>query len=134
MIILTSYADETTVFDAVTAGADSYLLKEIDGQALVAAIESVAQGETVLDPAVRRVFSRINTSADATGRENLDLLSPQERRVLALVADGKTNKQIADAMGLSDKTIKNYVSNMLEKLGVNRRSEAAAYFARNQFA
>jgi len=134
VIILTSFSDETTIFDAVTAGADAYLLKEIDGAALVRAIEDVAKGETVLDPAVRRIFGRVNTPTEAVGRENLDQLSAQERRVLTFVADGKTNKQIGEVMGLSDKTVKNYVSNILEKLGLSRRSEAAAFFVRHQYS
>lgn len=134
VIILTSYSDETTILDAVAAGADAYLLKEINGEALVKAITSVTAGEVVLDPAVQRIFGRLSAPTEPVGRENLDRLSPQERRVLALVAEGKTNKQIAGVLGLSDKTVKNYVSNLLEKLGLGRRSEAAAYFVRFQYA
>jgi DNA-binding NarL/FixJ family response regulator len=134
VIILTSYSDENTVLGAVSAGVDGYLLKEIGNDALVSAITRVAAGEVVLDPTVRHVFSRLNSPDEPSGRENLDRLSPQERRVLALVAEGKTNKEIGEAMGLSDKTVKNYVAHLLEKLGVGRRSEAAAYYARFQFA
>ena len=134
IVVLTSYSDESTILNAVSAGTDAYLLKEIDNEGLVAAITRVAAGEVVLDPAVRQIFNRLNSPKEPQGRENLDRLSAQERRVLALVAEGKTNKEIGDVLGLSDKTVKNYVANLLDKLGVGRRSEAAAYFARFQFA
>ncbi|MCC6235211.1 MAG: response regulator transcription factor [Verrucomicrobiales bacterium] len=134
VIVLTSYSDESAVFDAMAAGADAYLLKEIDGCALVKAIEEVARGEAVLDPGIVRVLSRVNRGEGAAGRGHLDPLSPQERRVLALVAEGKTNKEIAVLMGLSDKTVKNYFSRTLEKLGLSRRSQAAAYYIRHQYS
>ncbi len=134
VIVLTSYSDESAVFDAMAAGADAYLLKEIDGAALVKAIEEVARGEAVLDPGVVRVLSRMNRGEGAAGRGHMDSLSPQERRVLVLVAEGKTNKEIAVLMGLSDKTVKNYFSRTLEKLGLSRRSQAAAYYIRHQYS
>ena len=89
----------------------------------------MAEGRSILDPAVtRQVLARSRHEAPATGRERFGSLSPQERRVLALVAEGKTNKEIAMALGLSDKTVKNYFSNLLEKLQLNRRSQAAAFY------
>lgn len=134
VIVLTSYSDENSVFDAMAAGADAYLLKEIDGRALVRAIEDVARGEAVLDPAVKSTLSRMNGDQTTAGRGHLDTLSPQERRVLALVAEGKTNKEIAAHLGLSDKTVKNYFSRTLEKLGLSRRSQAAAFYTRHRYS
>lgn len=132
-LMLTSFADDETIFNSIAAGADGYLLKEIDGDGLVSAIESVAEGKSILDPAVtRRVLARMR---DGTPPREIDsklaLLSAQERRVLAFVAEGKTNKEIAAEMTLSDKTVKNYLANALEKLQMHRRSQAAAYFVRN---
>ena len=128
VLILTSFADDDTVFEAIAAGADGYLLKEIDGEALVKAIEKVAAGQSILDPAITgRVLGRVKNLAEPPSK--MDSLSAQERRVLALVAEGKTNKEIASDMGLSDKTIKNYLSNLMDKLHLSRRSQAAAFFA-----
>ena len=129
VLVLTSYADDDLVFDAIAAGADGYLLKEIHGDNLIQAIQDVAAGKSILDPAVtRRVMSRVRTASLPAVRNKLDLLSAQERRVVALVAEGKTNKEIGRDMGLSDKTVKNYLSNALEKLNLARRSQAAALF------
>ncbi len=131
-IVLTSYADDAAVYEAIAAGADGYLLKEIGSDALVKAIEQVASGQSVLDPAVTNlVFSRVKQGGGAS-EDKLHILSAQERKVLALVAEGKTNKEIAMAMGLSDKTVKNYFSNILDKLGLSRRSQAAAYFVQHR--
>ena len=130
VLILTSFADDDTVFEAIGAGADGYLLKEIDGEALVKAIEKVAAGQSILDPAITgRVLGRVKNLAEPPSK--MDALSAQERRVLALVAEGKTNKEIASDMGLSDKTIKNYLSNLMDKLHLSRRSQAAAFFAQH---
>jgi two-component system, NarL family, response regulator DevR len=129
VLFLTSFADEEIVIESLDAGADGYLLKEIDETALVHGIRQVAQGRSILDPAVtRQVLARTRQTGPATGREKLELLSPQERRVLALVAEGKTNKEIALALTLSDKTVKNYFSNLLDKLKLTRRSQAAAFY------
>lgn len=128
VLILTSFADDNIVFDAIVAGADGYLLKEIHSDKLIQAIQDVAAGRSILDPAVtRRVMSRVGGSA-LPSRNKLDLLSPQERKVVALVAEGKTNKEIGRELGLSDKTVKNYLSNAMEKLELTRRSQAAALF------
>ena len=129
VLVLTSFADDNVVVEAISAGADGYLLKEVNRDALVSAIEKVASGQSVLDAAVTgRVFGKVQSLMQRPGGNKLALLSNQERKVLALVAEGKTNKEIAAVMGLSDKTVKNYFSNILDKLEMARRSQAAAYF------
>jgi two-component system, NarL family, response regulator DevR len=132
VLVLTSFADDNIVVEAISAGADGYLLKEVNREGLVDAIMKVANGQSVLDPAVTgRVFGKVQSLMTNPATNKLTLLSAQERRVLALVAEGKTNKEIAAAMGLSDKTIKNYFSNILDKLQMTRRSQAAAYFVQH---
>ncbi len=129
ILILTSFADDDVVFDAISAGADGYLLKEIHGDTLIQAIQDVVAGRSILDPTVtRRVMSRVCNPDLLAVRNKLDVLSSQERKVVALVAEGKTNKEIGREMGLSDKTVKNYLSNAMEKLNLTRRSQAAALF------
>jgi two-component system response regulator DevR len=129
VLMLTSFADDNLVFDAIAAGADGYVLKEIHGERLIQAIQDVVAGRSILDPVVtRRVMSRVRSPDLLTARNKLDLLSTQERNVVALVAEGKTNKEIGREMGLSDKTVKNYLSNAMEKLNLTRRSQAAAFF------
>lgn len=131
ILVLTSYADDALVSEAMLAGADGYLLKEINGENLIRAIREIAGGKSILDPAIAsRVLSQIRSPSPAPVSGILELLSPQERRVVALVAEGKTNKQIAIDMQLSDKTVKNYLSNAMEKLNLTRRSQAAALFVR----
>lgn len=133
VLVLTSFADDDVIVEAISAGADGYLLKEVNRDALVDAIHKVANGHSVLDPAVTgRVFGKVQSLMQNPTGNKLTLLSAQERRVLALVAEGKTNKEIAAAMGLSDKTIKNYFSNILDKLQMTRRSQAAAYFVQHR--
>jgi len=132
VLFLTSFADEQIVLESIDAGADGYLLKEIDEDSLVRAIRDVARGQSILDPAItRRVLERARTPSIPPSRDRWEMLSPQERRVLALVAQGKTNKEIAIVLGLSDKTVKNYLSNALDKLGMTRRSQAAAFFVQH---
>ena len=127
VLFLTSYSDEDAVRATVLAGAAGYLLKEISRQALITAIEAVASGQSILDPRVTQtVLNQLSDGTKASGGEEL---SPQERRVLAHVVEGKTNKQIAIALGLSDKTVKNYLSNAFQKLQVTRRSHAAVLFS-----
>ena len=139
VLFLTSYSDHDAVLATIFAGAAGYLLKEIGGEALIQAIESVAAGQSILDPAVTRsVLERmksISAQDDSASdlhkdkdKDKRESLSPQERRVLALVADGKTNKEIAVALDLSDKTVKNYLGNIFQKLQVSRRAQAAAIF------
>ena len=133
VLVLTAFSDDEMIMQAISAGADGYLLKEIGRDQLVEAIQKVASGQSILDPAVTgRVFGKMQALIqDPNGGNRLNSLSAQERKVLALVAEGKTNKEIAAAMGLSDKTIKNYFSNILEKLQLSRRSQAAAYFVQH---
>jgi two-component system, NarL family, response regulator DevR len=132
VLVLTSFADDNVVVEAISAGADGYLLKEVNRDALIESIRKVASGQSILDPAVTgRVFGKVQTLMKNPTSNKLTLLSAQEKRVLALVAEGKTNKEIAAVMGLSDKTIKNYFSNILDKLQMTRRSQAAAYFVQH---
>jgi DNA-binding NarL/FixJ family response regulator len=131
VVILTSYPDEEAVFSAIVAGASGYLLKQIRARDLVSAIESVARGESLLDPAVtEKVLERVRRIASGGEQDELAQLTQQERKILMLVAEGKTNKEIADEVFLSDKTVKNYVSSILSKLNLQRRAQAAAYVAR----
>jgi DNA-binding NarL/FixJ family response regulator len=128
-LMLTSFNDDEALFDAIVAGASGYVLKEVRGGDLVDAVRRVARGESLLDPlATARVIERLRNPPPED--ERLALLSPQERRILGLLADGLTNRQIAAEMYLAEKTIKNYVSNLLLKLGMHRRTEAAVYAAR----
>jgi DNA-binding NarL/FixJ family response regulator len=132
VVFLTSFPDEEAVLAAVFAGASGYLLKEIDGDALLSAIGTVATGQSILDPvAVRVMTEKMRSLAGHDNAGGEESLSPQERRVLALVAQGKTNKEIGTALTLSDKTIKNYLSNIFQKLRVSRRSQAAVIYTRS---
>ena len=132
VIMLTSYADDEAVFASILAGASGYLLKQTRTQALADAIGRAMAGESLLDPAVtERVLERVRTAGSRKDDE-LSLLSEQERRILDLIAEGKTNKEIAQEVYLSDKTVKNYVSSILSKLNLHRRSEAAAFIARRR--
>jgi DNA-binding NarL/FixJ family response regulator len=127
-IMLTSFADDEAVYAAIMAGAAGYVLKQVRGNELVDGIRRVARGESLLDPVVTtRILERIRHS-DAD--DELAGLTEQERKILALIADGLTNRQIGEQMFLAEKTVKNYVSNLLSKLGMSRRTEAAAYAAR----
>lgn len=129
VLILTSVVDETLVDEAIRAGAHGYLLKEINGRGLVQALRDVAAGKSILDPAVTaRVLQLVKAGGHVAGN-TLTLLSPQEKRVLALIATGHTNKEVAVEMGLAEKTVKNYLSTVFEKLHVSRRSQAAALYA-----
>ena len=131
VVILTSYPDEEAVLSAIVAGASGYLLKQIRGRDLVSAIESVASGGSLRDPTVtEKVRERIRRIATGTAKDDLAQLTLQERKILALVAEGKTNREIATEVFLSDKTVKNYVSSILSKLNLQRRAQAAAYVAR----
>jgi DNA-binding NarL/FixJ family response regulator len=128
-LILTSFADDEALFNAIMAGAAGYVLKQIKGNDLVEAIRKVSQGQSLLDPAVTaRVLERLRKGPEED--ERLARLTEQERRILELIAEGLTNRQIAAEMFLAEKTVKNYVSNLLTKLGMERRTEAAVYAAR----
>ena len=128
-IMLTSYADDEALFAAVLAGASGYVLKQVGGSSLVDDIRRVASGQSLLDPAlVERVAQQMH---DGPVEDPLLAgLTPQERRILDLVAEGQTNRQIAEALFLAEKTVKNYVSNLLAKLGMERRTQAASYATR----
>lgn len=133
VIFLTSYADDDSVLAAVLAGAHGYVLKEIDSAALIRAIHSVAEGQSILDPTVtERALRWLRGLGNGPQVPGIEQLSAQEERVLALVAEGKTNKEIATALGLSDKTVKNYLANVFQKLRITRRAQAAAFFVKRQ--
>jgi DNA-binding NarL/FixJ family response regulator len=133
VIMLTSYPDEEAVLSAIVAGASGYLLKQIRARDLVAALETVGRGGSLLDPAVtEKVLERIRRIATGGVTDELAQLTAQERRILMLVAEGKTNKEIAGEIFLSDKTVKNYVSSILSKLNLERRAQAAAFVAKRR--
>jgi len=130
VLFLTSVVDDKLVDEAIRSGGHGYLLKEIDGRGLVQAILDVAAGKSILDPAVTaRVMNLVKTGINQP--KLLDSLSPQERRVLALIAEGKTNKEVGTAMNLSEKTVKNYLANVFDKLGINTRTQAAIIYAQS---
>jgi two-component system, NarL family, response regulator DevR len=133
VVILTSYPDEEAVFSAIIAGASGYLLKQVRARDLVTALESVAAGESLLDPAVtEKVLERMRRIATSGATDELAQLTAQEQKILLLVAEGKTNKEIATEVYLSDKTVKNYVSSILSKLNLQRRAQAAAFVAKRR--
>jgi two-component system response regulator DevR len=128
-LILTSFADDEALFDSIMAGAAGYLLKQIKGTDLVDAIRRVASGQSLLDPNVTaRVLERLRKGPEED--ERLARLTDQERKILDLIAEGMTNRQIGERLFLAEKTVKNYVSNLLSKLGMERRTEAAVFAAR----
>jgi two-component system, NarL family, response regulator DevR len=132
VLMLTSFADDEALFASIMAGAAGYVLKQIKGDELVRAIRAVGAGQSLLDPAVTTgVFDRLRKGKHLLRDERLARLSPQEERILGLVAEGRTNGQIGAELGLAEKTVKNYVSAILAKLEVARRAEAAAYLARH---
>lgn len=133
VVMLTSYPDEEAVLSAIIAGASGYLLKQIRGRDLVSALESVGRGESLLDPAVtEKILERVRRAASGSATDELADLTAQERKILLLVAEGKTNKEIAAEVFLSDKTVKNYVSSILSKLNLQRRTQAAAFVAKHR--
>ena len=130
ILILTSSTDERRVHEAIALGAHGHLLKENDGASLVAAITRVAAGHSVLDPSIAdQMVSLMKRGNEPTATERLSVLSPQERRVLALLADGLTNKEIGEKLGLTEKTVKNYLANVFDKLHLSNRAQAAALYA-----
>jgi two-component system, NarL family, response regulator DevR len=132
VIMLTSFADDEALFASIMAGASGYVLKQVKGGELVRAIRTVGKGDSLLDPAVTSaVLDRLRKGKHLLSDEKLARLSPQEERILSLVANGKTNREIGDELHLAEKTVKNYVSSILSKLEVARRAEAAAYLARH---
>ena len=135
IIMLTSYADDELLFDAIAAGASGYVLKQIDSGELISALERIGSGEALLDPAVtQQVFKKMRENSRKAEQEAFGSLSNQELKVLSLVALGKRNKEIAAKVFLSEKTVRNYVSSILSKLSLSTRSEATAYAVKNHIS
>ncbi|MEZ7006653.1 response regulator transcription factor [Streptomyces sp. SCSIO 75703] len=131
-LMLTSFSDDEALFDAIMAGAAGYVLKDIRGTELLSAVRDVAAGRSLLDPsATARVLQRLR-EGERRGDDRLARLTEQERRILELIGEGLTNRAIGERLHLAEKTIKNYVSSLLAKLGMQRRSQAAAFVARMQ--
>lgn len=130
IVFLTSSDDERTVDEAIQAGAHGYLLKDINGPGLIQAVRAAAAGQSTLDPMITARVLKIMRERGAPSA--LATLSAQERRVLALIAEGRTNKEVGGELGLAEKTVKNYLSNIFEKLHVTRRAQAAALYVRDQ--
>ena len=133
VVMLTSYPDEEAVLSAIVAGASGYLLKQVRARDLVNALEAVGRGESLLDPAVtEKVLERVRRIATSAYTDEFAQLTAQEQKILLLVAEGKTNKEIAAEVYLSDKTVKNYVSSILSKLNLQLRAQAEAYVAKHK--
>jgi two-component system, NarL family, response regulator DevR len=129
-LMLTSFSDDEALFEAIMAGASGYVLKQIRGTDVVAAVRQVAAGQSLLDPAVtERVLERLRRGPEVD--ERIAQLTPQERHILELMAEGLTNRAIGERLHLAEKTVKNYVTNVLSKMGMSRRTEAAVYAARH---
>jgi len=132
VLFLTSYQDDEAVLAAVIGGASGYLLKQVNAEVLLRAIHSVAQGQSILDPAITQpLLTRMRLQKNEISEPDRTTLSTQQQRVLALVAEGKTNKEIGVSLELSDKTVKNYIRFIFQKLKVTRRAQAAAFFIRD---
>ena len=132
IIMLTSYADDDMLFDAIEAGASGYVLKQIGGEDLVRALETVGRGDSMLDPAVtQRIFQHVRENNRRAEDETFATLTDQELNILSLITEGLTNKEIAAQIFLSEKTVRNYVSSILNKLNLTSRAEAAAYAVRH---
>ena len=132
VLFLSSYEDEEAVHAAVVGGASGYLLKQINGEGLARAIHAVVQGQSILDPAITQpLLARMQQQKEKASEPQRATLSSQQQRVLALVAEGKTNKEIGVSLELSDKTVKNYIRFIFQKMKVTRRAQAAAFFIRD---
>ena len=132
VLFLSSYEDNEAVLAAVVGGASGYLLKQINGEELARAIHAVAQGQSILDPAITQpLLTRMQQQKEKASEPQRATLSSQQQRVLALVAEGKTNKEIGVSLELSDKTVKNYIRFIFQKMKVTRRAQAAAFFVRD---
>jgi DNA-binding NarL/FixJ family response regulator len=133
VLFLTSFADDDVVLATILAGADGFLLKEVSRDQLIGAVKTVAGGQSILDPAVtQRVMARMKALTAQATENASDPLSPQEEKVLALVAEGLTNKEIAVSLNLSEKTVGHYLENIFQKLQVTRRAQAAVYFTQRR--
>ncbi|MFC9328381.1 response regulator [Kitasatospora sp. NPDC057015] len=131
-LMLTSFSDDEALFDSIMAGASGYVLKAIRGTDLITAVRDVAAGRSLLDPvATSRVLERLREGGEKQD-ERLSQLTKQERRILDLIGEGMTNRQIGNELHLAEKTVKNYVSSLLAKMGMERRTQAAAFVARHQ--
>lgn len=133
IIVLTSFPDDEVLLDAIACGADGYVLKQIGSDDLIQALERVGRGESLLDPSLtNRIFAKVREARRREWAHAFAELSGQEMQILALIAEGKTNREIGTEVGLSSKTVRNYVSIMLGKLSLSSRAEAAAYAARHR--
>ncbi len=133
VIMLTSYAEDDLLFEAISAGASGYVLKQIGSDELVHALEAIGRGEALLDPALtQRVFDRVREANRKAEQAAFELLTDQEMKILALITTGKTNREIAAEVFLSEKTVRNYVSSILSKLNLASRAEAAAYAVKHR--
>ncbi|MDN5942486.1 MAG: response regulator transcription factor [Nitrospira sp.] len=132
LILLTSFANDDSGLAAVLAGARGYVIKNIDSALLIQSIHSVSKGQSIFDPVLTRRALTRSVMPDQARPAQKQSLAPQEERILALMADGLTNKEIAAALQLSDKTVKNYIANMFQKLHISRRAQAAAFFVKRQ--
>jgi two-component system response regulator DevR len=133
IIILTSFPDDEVLFDAISAGADGYVLKQVGSDELIRALERVGRGESLLDPSVTdRVFAKIREARRQERADAFANLTRQEMQILAHIAEGQTNREIGGELHLSEKTVRNYVSEILSKLGLTSRAQAAAYAARHR--
>jgi DNA-binding NarL/FixJ family response regulator len=129
VLILTSSSSERNMHEAISAGAKGYLLKENDGNTLATALCAVARGDSVIDPSMAgQVLNLVRHGGTQSAAEKLNALSPQERRVVALLAGGLTNKEIGEQLGLTEKTVKNYLATIFSKLNLTRRTQAAALY------
>jgi two-component system response regulator DevR len=133
IIVLTSFPDDEVLFDAIAAGADGYVLKQIGSDDLIQALERVGRGESLLDPAVMdQVFAKVREARQRERANAFANLTAQEMQILAYIAEGRTNREIGRALHLSEKTVRNYVSEILRKLDLTSRAQAAAYAARHR--
>ena len=133
IIILTSYADDEMLFDAIACGAEGYVLKEIGSEELLRALERIGRGESLLDPSLTgRVFAKMREARQQERAHAFAGLNNQEMQILARLTEGETNREIGEALHLSEKTVRNYVSAILGKMNLNSRAQAAAYAARNR--
>lgn len=133
-LVLTGFSEESWMHEAAALGADGYLFKTVDGASLVRSIEFVKAGTPVLHPIVSQVVARSESGTSVSAGDRVWLLTVQQRRILKAVTEGKSNREVAAELGLSEKTVKNYLSSALSKLGLKRRTQAVAYFARHPFA
>jgi DNA-binding NarL/FixJ family response regulator len=135
VLVLTAFSDDQLLLDTIAAGANGYILKEINSEKLVEGVRALARGESLLDPRVtERILKSFKEGPLRPGSAAFSSLSFQEKRILTLIADGKTNREIGERLHLSEKTIRNYVSQILSKLGLQSRTQAAAYAIRHQLS